>query len=145
MCTAKSAMSGVVAILSVALVAEVMAREQAGPRLDSRIGPAVPSRYRDILDAKHWRNPSIVVLHDGFTVASQSLPFARRVASDLELQAVLAGLPVSDWPYGRVVRAADNGIGQVDGSDRELIRRNRAACTSVLRVLRVSAEWWPSA
>jgi len=60
-----------------------------------------------------------------------------------ELRRLLVGLPISAWPYGRVVLATDAGlVGSLD--DFELIKRNRDEVAQVLKALAIEANWWPS-
>src|SRR5262252_11212238 len=72
---------------------------QAIPAADS-------AKYEHIRDMKNWRNPYLIVRADGvalFDVADS----AELILKPDELLAALAKLPASNWPYGRVVAAAE--------------------------------------
>ncbi len=115
-------------------------------RLDPRIGPARPQLYRSIRDGKDWKNPKLVILRDGIEVIARGLPSDRRtVVAAADLQQTLIHLPVSAWPYGRVMAVQEIGIRQVDRSDDKAIADNLEAALAVLKTLQVMADRWPSA
>jgi hypothetical protein len=119
-----------------------------GPRvavaLDSRIPAADSSQYREIRDAKEWKNPKVTILPTGIEVESEALPSGRKTVGISELRALLIGLPVSAWPYGRVVLATDIGILAAVSRDEAAIRANHQRADAILRQLRIEVEWWPS-
>jgi hypothetical protein len=94
---------------------------QAG-RLDSQIGPANPQRYKPIQTAKDWGNPYLLISRDGVVVIAKGLPSGRQTVASTELQRTLIGLPLSAWPYGRVV--ALQGIGIRAAGDEQPIADN---------------------
>jgi hypothetical protein len=116
---------------------------QAG-RLDSRIGPANPQRYKSILDAKDWENPYLVVRRDGIEVIAKALSSGRQTVNAADLQRPLIELPVAAWPYGRVVALSDIGIVAPDGADNQPINENREAALAILKALQIAVERWPS-
>jgi hypothetical protein len=82
---------------------------QAG-RLSSQIGPAAPQRYKSIRDAKDWGNPYLMIRREGIEVIAKGLPFGRQTVTAADLQRTLIALPVTAWPYGKVVAVQDIGI-----------------------------------
>ncbi len=92
---------------------------------------------------KNWRNPYLIVRADGvalFDVADS----AEIVMKPDELLPALAKLPASNWPYGRVVAAAEAGV---VGSERDsvAIRRNKGIVGGLLQGAHIAVEWVPSA
>ena len=81
--------------------------DQRSPlRLDSRIPPADPAKYDAIREATEWKNPKVTILANGVLVWSDALEDGRQTIEVSELGQVLVSLPVSAWPYGRVVLAS---------------------------------------
>ena len=92
---------------------------------------------------KNWRNPYLIVRADGvalFDVADS----AEIVMKPDELLPALAKLPASNWPYGRVVAAAEAGV---VGSERDgvAIRRNKGIVGGLLQGAHIAIEWIPPA
>jgi hypothetical protein len=82
---------------------------------------------------------------DGVEVASGAIRGGRKVVPVGELRALLVGLPVKAWPYGRVVLASDIGLRQADRSDDSSIRENHDRAETILKALNIEVDWWPSA
>ncbi len=92
---------------------------------------------------KNWQNPYLIVRADGvalFDVADS----AEIVMKPDELLPALAKLPASNWPYGRVVAAAEVGV---IGSEQQkiAIRRNKGIVGGLLQGAHIVVEWVPSA
>ena len=117
---------------------------QAG-RLNARIGPANPQRYKSIHDAKSWQNPTLVIRQNGIEVISKGLPSGRRTVASTDLRRTLIDLPVTTWRYGRVVAVQDIGLRAGDLSDAQPIEDNRNVTLAILKTLQVTVEGWPSA
>lgn len=110
---------------------------QAIPRADS-------SKYEHIRDMKNWQNPYLIVRADGvalFDVADS----AEIVLKPEKLLPALAKLPASNWPYGRVVAAAEAGMNGASEQDRVAIRRNKGIVGGLLQGAHIAVEWVPSA
>jgi len=129
------------------LAARPLQRQSTVPegRLDSRIGTADKRLFQSIEDARSWRNPYLVVGADGIEVIATSLPAGRKTVASVDLRRTLIELPVSAWPYGRVVVVEGNGLRASDRSDEDAINRNREAALKILKGLRVRVERWPGA
>ena len=90
-------------------------------RLDPRIGSAAPPRYKSIRDANDWENPYLVIRRDGIEVMVKRLPSSRTTVAAADLARTLIGLPVTAWPYGRVVAVQEVSIREADRSDDKSI------------------------
>lgn len=135
-------------VLLVAVSQVAVAQTPAGKerqRLDPRIQAADRTKYKDIRDAKDWLNPKMLVAADGIQVVSSALPGGRKTVTSDELRRVLIDLPLTAWPYGRVVLASDPSVRRADLSDDEAIRRNHDSVETILKALDVVGDWWPPA
>jgi hypothetical protein len=56
----------------------------------------------------------------------------------------LAALPVSNWPYGRVVAAAENGA-QASEEEGIAIRRTKGIIGGILESAHIAIKWVPAA
>ena len=118
--------------------------------LDPNIEAPIRAKYRAIRDAREWLNPRITIRAEGVEVESRAIPGGRKTVSTSELRALLVGLPIEAWPYGRVVLASDIGLrrvdasGRLDESDERSIRQNHEVAERILRVLNIEMDWWPS-
>jgi hypothetical protein len=107
------------------------------------IPPADAARYERIQDMKNWRNPYLIVRTDGVDLLDAADNTEIHLKPD-ELLATLARLPASNWPYGRVVAAAENGV-RASGQDGIAIRRNRGIVGGMLEGAHIAIKWVPSA
>lgn len=114
-------------------------------KLNPRIGPAILQRYRSIRDGKHWENPYLVIRRDGIELIAKGLPFVRQAVVSTDLRRTLVELPVTAWPYGRVVVVQEIGIRAADTSDEQSIADNRNLTLAILKTLHITVERWPSA
>jgi hypothetical protein len=108
-----------------------------------QIPPADSAKYQHIHDMKNWRNPYLIVRADGvalFDVADS----AEIVMKPDELLPALAKLPASNWPYGRVVAAAEAGAQSPSEQDRVAIRRNKGIVGGLLQGAQIAIDWVPS-
>ena len=132
-------------LLGASAVGATQSDPQTGTRLNPKIPPPVEAQYRAISDAKDWRNPKVFVGADAITVESRSLADGRKATSATDLRDLLISLPVTDWPYGRVVGAQDPSIRSGSRSEDAAITRNHTTAEQVLRELDIRANWWPPA
>jgi hypothetical protein len=113
--------------------------------LNARIGPANPQRYKPIHESNKWQNPYLVIRRDGIEVISNGIPPGRRTVASIDLRRILIDLPVSAWPYGKVVAVQDIGILVADLSDGQQVADNRHVTLAILKTLDITVEEWPSA
>jgi len=121
------------------------ASETPDPQTILQAIPAADSaKYEHIRDMKNWRNPYLIVRADGvalFDVADH----AEIILKPDELLPALAKLPASNWPYGRVVAAAQTGMKGASEQDKIAIRRNKGIVGGVLQGAHIVVDWVPSA
>ncbi len=113
--------------------------DRAEPGLDPQIGKPDPVQYRSVRDSREWRNPYLDVSNSGFLLRSASTQRPIFVAPS-DLRRVLAELPTSDWPYGRVVVVQSPSIVPADAEWIAGMRRNVDVAIEVLAKL--GADWW---
>jgi len=99
------------------------------------------SRYENIRDMKSWRNPYIIVRAED-VVLYDSADNAEIVLKTDELLPALAKLPAANWPYGRVVAAAEP---TTRSSEQEAvaIRKNKGIVGGILHEAHVDVKWVP--
>lgn len=92
---------------------------------------------------KKWRNPYLIIRTDGVALFD-SADSAEIILKTDEVLPALARLPASNWPYGRVVAAAENGV-RASEQDGVAIRRNKGIVGGMLEGAHVAVKWVPSA
>jgi hypothetical protein len=90
---------------------------------------------------KNWRNPYLIVRSDGVALLDVA-DSAEIILKPDELLPALAELPASDWPYGRVVAAAESG--SHSDQDGTAIRRNKGIIGGMLEGAHIAVKWVPS-
>jgi hypothetical protein len=109
---------------------------QAIPTADS-------AKYQHIRNMKDWRNPYLIVRADGVALFDAA-DSAEIILKTDELLPALAKLPASNWPYGRVVAAAESSRNSSE-QDRVAIRRNKGIVGGILQGAHIAVDWVPSA
>ena len=107
------------------------------------IPAADPVQVERIRDMKNWRNPYLIVRTDGVTLLDSADNAEITVKTD-DLLAELARLPVSNWPYGRVVAATEISARSSE-QDAVAIRRNKGIVGGILASAHVAIKWVPGA
>ena len=117
--------------------------KQADPEAVLQGIPAAdPAQVERIHDMKSWRNPYLIVRKDGVALLDSADNAEITVKTD-DLLAVLARLPASNWPYGRVVAAAEVSVRSSE-QDAVAIRRNKGIVGGVLASAHVAVRWVPA-
>jgi hypothetical protein len=129
---------------SVLAVPPVLINSVQTDRLNSQIGPANPQVYKSIRDAGNWKNPYLVVRREGIEVIARGLGSGRQTVPASDLRRTLVELPVSAWPYGRIVAMQDINLRSVDLGDEEPIAGNRSIALATLKKLGIAVDRWPS-
>lgn len=111
-------------------------------RLSSQVKPANRTQYKSVLDASRWANPYLVVQQEGVEVVSPTTTPNRKLIPVENLQKTLLELPISAWPYGKVVAWQENGA---RGDNPRLQKQNKADAERILKSLQVEIERWPGA
>lgn len=134
----------------IAITASLFAcsEQKAPPAPDPQtILQAIPAanstEYDHIRDMKTWRNPYLIVRSDGVALYDVADNAEIRLKPD-ELLPALAKLPASNWPYGRVVAAAETTTRNSD-QDAAAIRRNKGIIGGVLEGAHIAVKWVPAA
>jgi hypothetical protein len=106
------------------------------------IPAANSAQYDKIKDMRNWRNPYLIVRADGVALLDTA-DSAEIILKPDELLPALAKLPASDWPYGRVVAAVENGT---HGSEQDgiAIRKNKGIVGGILDGAHVAVKWVPA-
>jgi hypothetical protein len=104
---------------------------------------ADPAQYDRIQDMQKWRNPYLIVRADGVALYD-SADSAEILLKTDEVLPALARLPASNWPYGRVVAAAEIGV-RASEQEGIAIRRNKGIVGGLLEGAHVAIKWVPSA
>ena len=110
--------------------------------LKAEIPSADYSKLKDVRDARDWHNPMVLILADAVEIRSLSLTGGRIRVGVGQLRQELIKLPVSAWPYGRIVLAQDPGLPQGDDA---AVSRAHDETERILKALKVEADWWPPA
>jgi len=92
---------------------------------------------------KGWQNPYLIVRSDGVALLDVA-DSAEIILKPNELLPALAKLPPSNWPYGRVVAAAD-GEAKSSAQDQVAVRRNKGIVGGLLTGAHIAVRWVPSA
>ena len=101
------------------------------------------AQFERIHDMKTWRNPYLIVRPDGVALLDAA-DSAEIMLKPAELLPALAALPASNWPYGRVVAAAENSA-KASEQDSVAIRRNKGIVGGILQSAHIAIKWVPSA
>lgn len=109
---------------------------QAIPAADS-------AQIERIHDMKTWRNPYLIIRQDRVALLDVA-DSAEIVLKPAELLPALAALPASNWPYGRVVAAAENRA-KASEQDGIAIRRTKGIIGGILESAHIAIKWVPSA
>ena len=129
-------------VLAISLAACTKPATPAVP--DPQAIPAADSaQYSHIKNMKNWRNPYLIVRADGVALLDVA-DSAEIILKPEELLPALAKLPASNWPYGRVVAAAEAGV-MGSERDRVAIRRNKGIVGGILEGAHIAVDWVPSA
>ena len=103
---------------------------------------ADPGQYERIQDMRKWRNPYLIIREDGVALFDAA-DSAEIILKTDEVLPALARLPATNWPYGRVVAAGQNG-GKTLKQDYVAIRRTRGIVGGILEGAHVAVKWVPS-
>jgi hypothetical protein len=136
---------GLIVLASTALAgcSQQPAAQEPDPQAILQAIPAANSaQYERVHDMKTWRNPYLIVRTDGVALFDTA-DSAEIILKPDELLPALAKLPASNWPYGRVVAATENGGRQSD-QDGIAIRRNKGIVGGMLEGAHIAVKWVPA-
>lgn len=107
-----------------------------------RIPAADSSKYPTLSNMKDWQNPYLVVRDDGIGLVDLSNREIH-VLKPEEVPAELVSLPLSAWPYGRVVLVTQAAPKNASDQTKEELRKNRGLLLGTLRELDVEVHESP--
>lgn len=118
--------------------------EKTAVTLDSSIKPAQTEQISKIRQGKDWRNPWVMIYDNGVAL-SWGYPRQGKSVKCERLAEELAALPVSAWPYGRMISVQECGISG-GGRQAEQYRKRAWDCIkTVSKRLDILVNAWPSA
>ena len=100
-----------------------------------------PAKYPNLRQVKTWGNPYLVVRPDGIGLVTSIAAHEERILKPGEVLDVLAQLPLSAWPYGRVVAILVDTKSTSSEQDKIAIRRNRGIVAGELHGAHIAVEW----
>jgi hypothetical protein len=104
---------------------------------------AAQPQCRNILDARDWPNPYIIVSARTVEIVGPGSSAPRHEMPLSQLADYLRRLPKSAWPCGRIVAAQQSGPRRQD--DGPAIAENCSKLNKILMGLKLKVNWWPSA
>jgi hypothetical protein len=132
-------------VITTTLLACTQQQEPPAPdpqTLLQAIPAASSAEYEHIRDMKTWRNPYLIVRSDGVALYDVADHAEIRLKPD-QLLPALAKLPATEWPYGRVVAAAETTTRNSD-QDAAAIRRNKGIIGGMLQNAHIAVKWVPA-
>jgi len=106
------------------------------------IPPADPAKYPLFQNMSGWKNPYFVVRDDGIGFVDLSNREVHILAPE-QIPAELASLPLSAWPYGRVVLVTQAAPKIPTDQAKAEIRKNRGLLAGTLKELDVKIQEAP--
>jgi hypothetical protein len=103
------------------------------------VSPDNPKLYDRVQIAEEWENPFIQVQGDFVSIRAHG---ARTRVSVGQVISVLRALPVSAWPYGKVV-ALEAGSGPQAPGTAQATEQTRVQLDVLLRVNDIEINYWP--
>lgn len=88
---------------------------------------------------KKWRNPYLIIRADSVALYDPA-DSAEIILKIDEVLPALARLPASNWPYGRVVAAAETGV-RASEQEGIAVRRNKGIVGGMLEGAHVEVRW----
>jgi hypothetical protein len=101
-----------------------------------------PSKYPNFSDLTSWKNPYLVVREDGVGFVDLSNREIH-VLTPEQIPAELVALPLSAWPYGRIVLVAQAVPKNPSEQTKADLRKNRALLLGTLKDLDVQVREAP--
>jgi len=106
------------------------------------IPPADPTKYPGWRELKDWKNPYLVVRDDGIGFVDTANSEIRILKPE-DVPSVLAALPDSAWPYGRVVLVGQAAPKVASDQSKIELRKNRGLLLGTLNEIQVQVRESP--
>jgi hypothetical protein len=107
-----------------------------------RIPEADPTQYPRMQDLAGWRNPQLVVREDGIGLVDAE-NHEIHILKQEQVEAELVSLPLSAWPYGRVVLLSQASARDNSEEVKVRLRENRGLLVGTLKNLQVKIREAP--
>jgi hypothetical protein len=107
-----------------------------------RIPDADPAKFPKFEDLSGWQNPYFVVREDGVGLVDLA-NHEVHILTPEQIPAELATLPLSAWPYGRVVLVTQATPKNPSDQAKAELRKNRALLAGTLKELGVQIQEAP--
>jgi hypothetical protein len=107
-----------------------------------RIPEPDPTKYPRLQDLPQWKNPQLVIREDGIGL----IDLENREVHILKLEQVeaeLVSLPLTAWPYGRVVLLSQAAPRDTSEPAKVRLRENRGLLVGTLKNLQVQIREAP--
>ena len=108
-----------------------------------RIAAADPAKYPNLQEGKHWSNPYLVIRPQAVALLTSVSGDEEQLLKPDEVLNVLAQLPASAWPYGRVVAILVEEKTSASEPEKIAVRRNRGIVAGELQEAGVAILWMP--
>jgi hypothetical protein len=103
--------------------------------------PAADPAMSSLQPNKHWSNPYLVIRADTVGLLTSVTANEEQILKPGEVLNALARLPVSAWPYGRVVAILVDEKLIASEADKIAIRRSRGIVAGDLEGAHVAITW----
>jgi hypothetical protein len=135
----------VLCVFLLVLFAAACSRQIAAPSpspatLLRAIVPADSAKYSGH-ETKHWENPYLAIRPEGIALLTSVDPNEEQILKPDQVLNVLAQLPASAWPYGRVVAILLDEKPSSSETDKIAIRRSRGILEGDLQSAAVEIHW----
>ncbi len=111
-------------------------------QLNPRIKAVMQDKLREGA-GKTWPNPKITITDDMVSVSSGKQHAQFKDKQMGEMEKFLVSLPVSAWPYGRVVEVSELGISSGGPQGKDFRKRSWVLIRAVMKRLDVTVQLGP--
>lgn len=107
-----------------------------------RIPEPDPSKFPKYHDMSEWKNPQLVVREDGIGLVDLENHEVHILKID-QVEAELVSLPISAWPYGRIVLLTQAAPRDNSEPSKARLRENRGLLVGTLKSLQIQIREAP--
>lgn len=148
-CRRAALRSALTFVFTLSLSFAACSRQNAPPLPDPAarlrsIAAADPSKCPALHEAKHWKNPYLVIRADRVGLLTRVTANEERILKPEEVLDALAQLPASAWPCGRAVAVLVHEKPSATEEERVAVRRNRGIVAGELQGADVDINWVPA-
>jgi hypothetical protein len=99
------------------------------------------AKFNSSQEVKNWHNPYLIVRTDKVGLLTSTAPNEEQQLKPEEVLDVLAQVPSSAWPYGRVVAVLVEERPNTSDQGKIALRRNRGIVAGELKSAQVEIRW----